>query len=87
MSRGYDRAKFIEKCQSKGWYESQAEALQHAIYVGNRDGPRLRPYQCVICRLWHLSKKGLDLFKREALERMEAEYQAEARRRYRAKET
>lgn len=77
--RDYDRGRFVEACQAKVWFEERGDAVQAAIAGELHNGKRRYPYQCIICKLWHLTSKSQDEHKREALERMEEEFQRNTR--------
>lgn len=81
----YDRGKAVETCRSKRWYECIAESDSAARDIFSYSGIKLYSYRCHICQLWHLSRKVHDPREGAFLEKMEAQFRAnaafEARRR------
>jgi hypothetical protein len=57
----YNRAAFVDKCRSKLWFQTQKEAEVAVKEIQDRHGIAKRIYQCVICDLYHLSKRPLDV--------------------------
>jgi uncharacterized Fe-S radical SAM superfamily protein PflX len=75
---GFDRAKHLEKCRSKLWYDTEEHAKQAAASLEPRHWMRFYPYRCVFCQLWHLTSKQPSKYAHEHLARKEAEYRARA---------
>lgn len=49
------RSKFLKNCTAKGHYsKKKAQTLRNIL---NKQGKRVREYQCDICGCWHLTHK------------------------------
>lgn len=76
----YDRARAVEKCQSKRWYETkeaaEAEMDRLARFPSNK--PHFQ-YQCAICDLYHLTTKPTNPGKDAFFRGLEENYRARIR--------
>lgn len=52
-----DRARMLEICRSKLWFESEAEAIKASKRIRAESGKKLEYYPCAVCRLYHLTSK------------------------------
>lgn len=56
VSPKYNRAEHIEKCRSKRWFESKAEADLFAEQTAKHLKIPFWSYRCSICGLWKITQ-------------------------------
>lgn len=76
----YDRAKHVEKCRSKQWFNTVEEAQEMASNQLKVWDQRMVAYRCHICNLFHLTKRIKTDFVRKEFKRQEEEYRKTPRR-------